>query len=281
MMERLAKLESLSQRWLYLATILLLMVPFLVRIPMPPRTKAVMAAKGVYDTIEACPPDKVVMIDSSWDMGSRAENRAQLECVVRHLCRRRIRFVVTSMVTPFAPDFAARVIEPIAKKAGYVYGRDWVNTGFIQVGGNIGAIIDGMCKDFQKIRPTDWKGVPARKLPLLQKVRTINDIHMVYCITYSPAEQWISFVKGQYDTPVAFGCMSIMGPWYYTYLDSGQLCGMLLGNRGAAEYEALLGHPSTGTRLIGVASFGNCIIIAAAFLGNLGAWAARRARRKA
>jgi len=281
MMERLAKLESLSQRWLYLATILLLMVPFLVRIPMPPRGQAVMAAKGVYDTIEACPPDKVVMIDSSWDMGSRAENRAQLECVVRHLCRRRIRFVVTSMVTPFAPDFAARVIEPIAKKAGYVYGRDWVNTGFIQVGGNIGAIIDGMCKDFHKIRPTDWKGVPASKLPLLQKVRTINDIHMVYCITYSPAEQWISFVKGQYDTPVAFGCMSIMGPWYYTYLDSGQLCGMLLGNRGAAEYEALLGHPSTGTRLIGVASFGNCIIIAAAFLGNLGAWAARRARRKA
>jgi len=72
-----------------------------------------------------------------------------------------------------------------------------------------------------------------------------------------------------------------MGPNYYTYIHSKQLCGMLIGNRGAAEYEALIDRPSTGTRLIGVASFGNSIIIAAALLGNIGAWAALRARRNA
>jgi len=280
MIERLGKLKDLNQRWLYLGTVVLLTVPFLVRVPMPPGGAMLAAPRGLYDTIEACPPGKVVLIDSSWDMGSRAENRAQLECVVRHLCRRRIRFVVTSMITPFAPEFASRVIEPIASEAGYVYGRDWANTGFIQAGANIGAVIDGLCKDFHKIRPTDYQGRPAAALPLLRDVRTINDIYMVFCVTYQPAEQWISFVKGQYRTPVAFGCMSIMGPRYYTYLDSGQLCGMLVGNRGAAEYEAMIGHPSTGSRLIAVASFGNCIVIAAAILGNVGAWAALRSRRK-
>ena len=161
MIERLARLKDLNQRWLYLATVLLLMVPFLVRVPMPPASATLAVPQGLYDTIEACPPEKVVLIDSSWDMGSRAENRAQLECVVRHLCRRRIRFVVTSMVTPFAPEFASQVIEPIAAEAGYVYGKDWVNTGFIQAGMNIGAVIDALCKDFHKIRPTDYQGRPA------------------------------------------------------------------------------------------------------------------------
>ena len=280
MIDRLARLRTLNQRWLYLATVLLLIVPFVVTVPMPPGSASV-ATQGLYDTIESCPPDKVVLIDSSWDMGSRAENHAQLECVVRHLCRRRVRFVVISLGLPFGPEFAARVIEPIAAKAGYEYGRDWVNTGFVDTRGGTGVIIDGLCADFHEIRPKDRDGTPAGKLPLMARVRSIRDIHMVYCVTYQPSPEWISFANGQYGTPVGFGCMSIMAPNYFTYIDSGQLCGMLVGNRGAAEYEGLLEQPSTGCRLIGVASFGNCIIILAAIIGNIGAWGAMAARRKA
>ncbi len=280
MIRWLAKLEGLNQRWLYVATIGLLIVPFVVPIPMPPGG-ASMPTQGLYDAIESCPPGKVVLIDSSWDMGSRAENHAQLECVVRHLCGRGVRFVVISLGRPFGPEFAARVINPIAAKAGYAYGRDWVNTGFVDTRGGMGVIIDGLCSDFHKARPKDRDGTPMSKLPLMAKVRSIRDIHMVYCVTYQPSPEWISFANGQYGTPVAFGCMSIMAPNYFTYIDSNQLCGMLVGNRGAAEYEGLIGKKSTGTRLIGVASFGNCIIIIAAILGNVGAWAALRARRKA
>lgn len=280
MLDWLAKLEGLDRRWLYAATVIALIVPLVVLIPMP-RGSATAATRGLYDRVESCPPDKVVLIDSSWDMGSRAENQAQLECVVRHLCRRRVRFVVTSVgVTPFAPEFAARVIEPIAAEAGYEYGRDWVNTGFVQAGGSLGAVIDGLCRDVHSVRPQDAKGHPVGELPLMQHVRSIKDVHLVYCITYSPSPDWISFVKGQHHTPVAFGCMSIMSPEYYTYLDSGQLCGMLAGNLGAAEYEALLARPARGTRLLMAAAFGNCAILVAALLGNLGQWAARRKRRE-
>jgi len=279
MIRYLAKLQDINQRWLYLATVIVLIVPLVVSIPMPPGS-ASEATRGLYETIEACPRDKVVMIDSSWDMGSRAECLAQLECVVRHLCRRRVRFVVPSLgVTVFAPDFAAKVIEPIAAEAGYVYGRDWVNTGYVR--GDMRVIINGLCQDFHKIQPMDVKGTPAAELPLMRKVRSIKDIHMVYIVAYQPAKDWISFVKGQHGTPVGFGCMSIMAPNYYTFIDSGQLCGMLIGNGGSAEYEALLGRPALGTRLIMPASFGNCLIIVAVLLGNIGMWAAARNRRKA
>jgi len=279
MIRILAKLHELDPRWLYLAMLVVLTVPFVLTIPMPPHVTS-SATRGLYDAVEACPADKVVLVDSSWDMGSRAECLAQVEAIARHLCRRRIRFVVTSVaMSPFAPEFARKAIEPIAEEAGYVYGRDWVNAGFVQAGGSLGVVIDGLCRDFQKIYPADDRNTPMADLPLMGSVRSIKDVHMVCCINYSPPPEWISFVKGQHGTPVGFACMSIMGPNYYTFLDSGQLCGMLVGNRGAAEYEALIDHPGKGTRLIVAASFGVCVVIGAALLGNLGMWARRRSER--
>jgi hypothetical protein len=279
MLKYLAKLQDFNPRWLYAATLVLLVVPLVVPIPLP-RGQASQATLGLYRTLDSCPPDKVVLIDSSWDMGSQAENKAQLECVVKHLCRKRIRFVVTSIgVSLFAPEMAQSLIDPIAAKAGYVYGRDWVNCGYVQAGAGLGAVLDTLCKDFHAVRPTDAAGTPAAELPLLDRVRSIKDIHAVYAVTYSPGNEWISFVRGQFGTPVGFGCMSIMAPYYYTYLDSGQLCGALIGNRGAAQYEALENAPGLGTRLMALYSFGNCTILAAALLGNIGMWAARRQRR--
>ncbi|NQT87737.1 hypothetical protein HQ560_13290 [bacterium] len=279
MIHLLAKLHDMDGRWLYGVMLLVLILPFALTIPMPSHITS-SATFGLHDAIEACPKDKVVWIDSTWDMGSRAECRAQIDCIVRHLCRRGIRFVVTSVAaSPFAPEFARNAIEPIADEAGYVYGRDWVNAGFVQAGGNMGVVIDGLCRDFQKIYPADDQNTPMAELPLMARMRSIEDVHLVCCITYAPSPDWISFVKGQHGTPVGFACMSIMAPNYFTFLDSRQLCGMLVGNRGAAEYEALEAHPAKGTRLIMAASFGVCVIIGAALLGNIGMWARRRIER--
>jgi hypothetical protein len=276
----LAKLQTIDRRWLYLATVVLLIVPFVVAIPMPPGSMSP-ATMGLYEAVDSCPSDKVVLVDSSWDMGSQAENYAQLECVVRHLCRKGIRFVVTSVgVTKFGPSIANDVIRRIASEEGRQYGRDWVILGYVEVGGNIGAVIDGLCRDLHRICPADFRGTPVGELLLMQSVRSIRDVHLIYCITYSPPSEWISMVRGQHGTLVAFGCMSIMAPNYFMFIDSGQLCGMLVGNRGAAEYEARLGEPGQGTKLIMVASFGNGIIVLAALLGNIGQWAAKRGKRR-
>lgn len=278
----LAKLQDVDRRWFYLATFVLLLVPFVVPVPMPPGQTSP-TTQGIYEGIESCPSDKVILVDSSWHQGSAAENYAQFEAVVRHLCLRRIKFVVTSVgIEAIAPEVAQKVIEPIADKAGYVYGRDWVNAGYLAAGAPggagspLGIIIEGFCRDFHKFYPTDTHGTPVEELPLMDNVRGIKDVHMVFCVTYCPDPQWIQVVKGQFGIPVGFACMTIMAPIYYTYIDSGQLCGMLIGNRGAAEYEDLVNYPARGTKLIMAASFGNCCIILAAILGNIGLWAAVR-----
>jgi hypothetical protein len=258
----------------------LFMTAYLVLPITLPSGKASRTTLGVHETVKSCPDDKFILIDSGWEAGSRAENEAQLACVVEHICSLGKRFVVTGLGVPaVAPKFAMDVIEPIAEEAGYIYGEDWVHAGYVPAGPPIGIMIDGMCRDFGSPFKTEYRGKNHDEIPILQHISSIDDFHMVYCISYGPPEQWISFVNGQYGTPVAFGCMTIMCPQYYMYFKSGQLCGMLIGNSGASEYEKLIDSPGIGTDLMVPASFANCLIILAAIVGNIGLWAAGRKRK--
>jgi len=281
-MQWLAKLYGLNHRWLYLGFLIILIIPFIWEIPMEP-DKIAPGTKGLYDLIESCPDDKVILIDSSWDAGSAAENRAQLGCVIRHIVSKKKKFIVTSAaITVFAPVFAEQEIRPITEEAGYVYGKDWVNLGYkIAPAGAIAVLIDSMCRDLHQVFPTDYRGTPVKEIPLMQNVKSIEDVAFVYCITYAPPNEWMSIVQGQFSKPVAFGCMKIMEPSYATFIDSKQLSGLVAGNGGAAEYEKLIGQPATGTKLIIATSFGNCAVILAAILGNLGMWAYRKTHKKA
>ena len=279
-LEFLSRFYTLNPRWLYLAVTVVLVIPLLVSIPMPTNV-ASRGPRGLYETIGACPSNKVVLIDSSWDLGSKPECMALLACVTDDLCRRKIKFVVLS-TSMYAPTFVTEVVQPIVKQAGYVYGRDWVNLGFIQPpGGNMGVLIDALCRDVHRTRSTDINGTPVADLPLMRTVRNAADIHLVYAINYCPPLEWMSFGKAQYGLPVAFGSAAMMAPYYYVYLDSNQLCGLLTGNRGAYEYESLTGRRGLGSKVMMSFAFGHCFIIVAALLGNVGYVAYARLRRRA
>ncbi len=285
LMSSLAGLQDIDRRWLYLGLWLAACLPLLIPMRLPiyvtPETRR------LYEFIERCPPDKVVLVDSAWDAGSMGENEGQVEVVFEHLLRRRIKFVVISVeITPLGPQFADRVIERLVREKfpDRRYGVDWVNLGYTRGGWRA---MQQIAKDIRLQYRQDTRGYSlddARHLPLMQRVRNINDIYLIYSVTYSPMEDWISFVHEVYGTPIAFGCAGIQSTTYYRYLLSGQLTGMLVGVRGAAEYDALL-HPnprertSRATRLIVPQSFGHLMVILAILIGNLGYWGARgRAR---
>jgi len=144
-----------------------------------------------------------------------------------------------------------------------------------------------IAKDIRRQYKSDSRGYSlddAKHLPLMQRVRNIDDIYMVYSVTYSPMEDWIPFIHGVYGTPIGFGCAGIQSTTYYRYILSKQLVGMLVGVRGAAEYDALLhsdarDRTSQGTKLIVPQAFGHTVIIVAVVLGNVGFLATRRRSR--
>ncbi|MEW6252829.1 MAG: hypothetical protein AB1716_19505 [Planctomycetota bacterium] len=288
----LARLRNVDSRWLYLGMLVVLIVPLGLKLPVP-LAKVSAPTRGVFDALDNCPPDKVILIDSSWTPGSAPENQAEFEAVLRHACRRQIKIVITSIaVDAFAPLFAERAAEPIMREFGYVYGRDWVNLGYVPgpptaTRGMYGALIERMCNDMHAMFPRDYRGNKLADLPLMARVRSHADIYSFGCITYQANEDWISVIHGRFGGRFWAGCMSVVGPFFHQYLDSRQMVGALIGNRGAAEYELLLqqkglfeGH-GRGTRMTIAGSFGNCAVIVAALLGNLGLLAARQWRTAA
>jgi len=291
MRDLLIKLERIDRRWVYLVLAAACTVPFLVIVPLPiyiaPETR------GVYDAIEKCPPDKVVLINSNMDPGSVSENWGQLEAVIEHLFRNHTKFITTSIeLTPLAPELVNRVVDELTKdhwegpryvKAKYPnikYGVDWANLGYTRGGWQA---MQQIAKDIRRQFPKDQRGNKLDDLPIMRHVRNIDDIHLIVDIAYGPMEDWIPFVHGVYGTPIAFGSAGINTTVFYRYLSSGQLVGLLVGVRGAAEYDAILHSDfkdrfNLGTQLIVPLAFGHVVIILGIVLGNIGYFAARRRR---
>ncbi|MGC8863649.1 MAG: hypothetical protein ACP5R5_12850 [Armatimonadota bacterium] len=286
MLDALGRLQNIDRRWLYLALALACLLPFVVKMRLPVYVSP--ETRELFKAIDRCPPDKVVLVDSAWDAGSLGENWGQVEVVFDHMLRRGIKFVVISLdITPLGPQFADKVISKLvaSKYPNRKYGVDWVNLGFTK--GDWQAM-QQIAKDIRRQYKQDsrgWSLDDAKHLPLMQHVRNIDDIYMIYSVTYSPLENWIPFIHGVYGTPIGFGCAGIQSTTYYRYILSRQLVGMLVGVRGAAEYDALL-YPnpaersSLGTRLIVPQAFGHTAIILAVVLGNIGFLSAKRRGRQ-
>lgn len=280
----LERLQTVDRRIIFGLLFVISVVSFIV--PVMPGRSVGPETRAVFAAVESCPKDKVVLIDSSWDMGSQSENRAQLQVLVEHMFKSDIKFIVTSIgVTPLAPELAKDVLTELAGKYGKVYGEDYVQLGFLPGAGvtisPIGFVISSLARDIHAVYPKDVYDKPVGEYPLMRRTKSIEQIHLVICVTYAPNEDWISFVRGQYGTPVAFANMSIMVPYYATYIESRQLVGMIVGTRGAAEYETLLelDKPGEAMRLMTPQAFAHMLIIVFIALGNVGYFAARRRGR--
>jgi len=92
-------------------------------------------------------------------------------------------------------------------------------------------------------------------------------------------DRWIRLAQPTYRFKAAFGATAVMAPAYYPYLDSGQLSGLLVGMRGGAEYEELLGAPGQATQGMTLQSMAHLLVAALVILGNIGYVVGRRARR--
>jgi len=273
-----SKFYYLNPRWLYLLVTLVLLIPLIFHVPMPQNTPS-QCSIGLYETVGECPSDKVILIDSSWDLGSKPECMSVLEAFATDLCKRGYKFIVIG-TSPYAPTFAMEIITPIAEKAEYVYGKDWVHLGYLQPpANNFEMLVDSFCRDIHDTRPVDINNTPVGDIPLMKNVKTSDDIHMVFAINYCPPEAWFSIGKAQFGLLTGFGSAAMMATYYQVFFDSEQLCGLLTGNLGAYQYETLTNEPGMGTKVMMSFAFGHCFIIFAVLFGNIGFWAAKKLRR--
>jgi len=278
--ELFARLQDIDRRILYVLLAISVSLPFLVAAPVPQAAQSPQT-QGFYKTIEDLAADpqrrnKLVILSTNFSASTAAENRTQTETMMRHLMRRRIRFAIFSF-DPQGRLLAQQTAERLQGRYGYVYGRDYVNWGFRPVGAFVN-IVKAMVRDIPGAIGTDHRGTKLAELSAMKGVRGVDDIGAVIEISGSNSLPiWLQFFQrtGKTPVPTLFACTAVMAPEAFPFLKSGQLQGMLVGLKGAIEYEGLLGERGFATKASASLSYSHFLIVALIVLGNIGMWAAR------
>jgi len=234
--------------------------------------------QGVYDAIAAVPDDKLVLISTDWDASTQAETGPQTEALIHACLQNGKRFAIMNLSPPMGVKLANDIAQRVTAEYDADYGVDWCNWGYKYGYDNV---LIAMAKNIPKTIGDDFYGTPVGDLPIMQGVDDIESIGLVIEVTGLAAvtEYWIGLIQGVYGTPFASAYTAVMAPGYYPFLDSGQMQGMLVGAKGAAEMEVLVSRPDRASAIMNVQSWAHLLIIVLIIVGNLGYVLTRERRR--
>lgn len=270
------RMQQIPRYYIYLllAGVVVWQLLWPIRLPIVPSS----ASQGLYDAIRAAPDDKLIVISTDWDASTQAETGPQTEAVINACFQLKKRFVIMNMQPPMGVKLSNDIAAELAKLYGARYGIEWANWGYKYGYGNV---LMAMAKDIPKAIGDDYYGKPVTTLPLMKGVKDIKSVGLVIEITGLSAmtETWIGLIQGPYQIPFAAAYTAVMAPIYYPYLDSGQMKGLLVGAKGAAEMEALVNRPGSATKIMNVQSWAHVLIIALIVIGNIGYLLARSQTR--
>ena len=238
----LDRLLQLDRRWIFLLVLLSCALPIIIPIGLPVSTSR--ETRAAFEYVESLQPGDIVWLSIDYGPSSAPENDPMAEAFLRQCFLKKIRVIVTALYPLGGLSLANAVVAKVtAEFPDLQYGVDYVNLGFKE---GASAVMRRLGQNIETAFPTDVDGKPIGEIPIMQGLRDIRQVKLVFtAATGVIGEWWITLVNAQFGTPVIIGPTAVSAPKYYAYLNAGQAKGMLSGMKGAAEYEFLLrrAHP--------------------------------------
>jgi hypothetical protein len=278
-------LQEVDRRVLYVLLLLAVTVPFFVKFRLPVAVSP--PTQALYDAIENLPENSFVLFGPDYSGGTRGENGAQTEALLRHLMimwhKKKVRFGILAF-DPQGKTLAQNIalgLQEEYNKQGYDIkeGVNWVNFGYRVDQQNF---VRAMVKDMPGTLAKDVHDAPLVTLPVMKGIQTAKDVSMI--LDVNPTANYaiyIQFMQGPYKIPMGLAPTAVMAPEAFNYLDSGQIVGMLQGLQGAVEYEQLLNTFGRATRASNSLSVAHLLLIGFIVLGNIAMLLERSKQRRA
>jgi len=276
-------LFKIDRRILFLLIAVVVIIPLVKPIGLP--TAVTIHAQHLFDAVDRIPPrTKPVLLSMDYSPSVMPELQPMSLAIIRHCLARRIPIIVMTL-----DPTGAGLAEDAIRKAASEYpdakeGVDYVFAGY-KVGYYLAIISIG--QSFQATFPTDATGHASKDVPILANIKNYDDIGLVVCIAGSAiVESWIVFAVTRYHTTLGAGITAVSSADYYPFLQTGQLCGMLAGMKGGAEYEQLLARndlshaPKRASQGMDAISSAHILIIIFIILGNIGYFLGRRKKAR-
>lgn len=286
-MDIFERLQNIDRRILYLLLAIVVSTPLIVPVPVPPAV-VLPQTQSFYDTVEKLAEDparkdKLIIFCTNFSAGTAPENRTQTETVMRHLMKRNLKFAIFCFNDPQGRELGQQVANGLEKQYGYVYGENYVNWGFRPPGAIVN-IVKAAVRDIPTAIGNDFKGVKLPQIPVMQGVKGVNDIGAIIEVSGSNSlPVWLQYFQrtGREPVPTLFCPTAVMAPEAFPFLKSGQLQGMVVGLKGAIEYEGLLKEPGFATRASASLSYAHFLIVFLIVLGNVAMLVTRSRQGKA
>lgn len=271
-------MKNINPKIIYVLILLVVAIPLVRPFGLPMMVmKPTHDFYAVVDKIQQ--GDKVML---SWDYaaGSDVELGPIANSLLIHLARKGAKVIAVSSI-PDGPMFAEASLK-VLEGLGKVYGEDYVNLGFF-AGGESG--IAAWAENFKSVFRADWRKTPVEQIPVLKDVEKAQDFALVVSMNTGPGgygvpDAWVRQIHVAEKVPLALAVTAIMGPQTQPYLQSGQIQGLLIGLRSAAEYEKLLEKPGIATAQMDAQSAAHAVILILIVIGNVSYFMDRKNKNK-
>jgi hypothetical protein len=200
--------------------------------------------ENVYKFVDKLPKGSVIWVGFDYYNSTTTECSPIATAFLRQAFSKGHKVFVTSTI-PDGNKISLDIVNDVAKEYNKEYGKDYVILGY-KPGSMI--LIKQVCDNIRSLYPTDIYGTNIDDLPMMAKINDAKSINMVFTSTDNASfDEYVKVASTQYHIPAAGGSTGVSVPMLYTFLNSGQILGLVGGLKGAAEYETLINHPDTAT----------------------------------
>lgn len=258
-----ARLRVLDPKLIYALVLLVIAAPILHPIGLPVPISA--TTKALYDVIEALPTGSIVWYGIDLDMSAISELFPGFVATTRHLFSRGARIMFVSFVPEGLMLFGKALAEAIPPQK--IYGQDYVYMGFYPGGETA---IASLAANVRETAKTDYLGKPIDELPLLKDIKTAKDFALVITAVglSTIIDAYIRQVVTPYGVKFAVLPAGALYPEKMVYYPK-QIVGMLNSQKGAAEYEKLLGFVGAASSTMDAFTTAQLLLIALVLIVNI------------
>ncbi len=258
-------LFNLDRRVIYFALIITISIPFFLKPTI--KIRITDEVRNVYAQIEtAAKNNKPIIIGFDYDPATLAELQPMAEALLRHAFSRNVKVLGITFM-PNAVSLAVNTLATIAKEFGKVEGEDYV---FLPYLPQYSILLLNFGINFRKSYKKDFRGIDVDEIPMLKDLQNFDDFQIVIDISGTKMPlAYIIYGVNKYKFNFATGVTAVSATEYFPFLDSGQMKGLIIGMKGAAEYESLAKYSGDAMRGMASQTWGHLIIIFFIILGNI------------
>ncbi len=229
--------------WVYrfaaIAMLTLIIIPFLLGSNWSQDFIAPTAPTAKFaEVIDYLDPDALVLIAFDYDMGDVGEMTPQARAVLAHLMQRGAK-ILTIGLSPQAAGLAQNVLDDVVRKESrYVYGRDYVNLGYIPAEAGARAFAQ---EPNAMVKKDYLHENSLSDYVLTENFDQLTDVALIINLAarQESLRWWIEQVHTPMGVPLVAGVSAALLPYIRPYYPA-QIGGVLSGISGAAEYAAYL-----------------------------------------